>query len=164
MSFYEWWGESVDPGKVGKVGLATEHEACTCRPLVIARFLFVVIAVPVAWCLIVPYVPLPTVQAAVLVAGITLIYVAASYFIDPQPDTDNVGWAGGLIDHPWRYSDDLNRLLVMFRVLLGPGRFVAESILDAMAPSETESQSEEDTIGAPQDFGREYHDLRHRDP
>jgi len=35
-----------------------------------------------------------------------------------------------LIDHPWRYSDDINRTLLTAQCFLGPGRFIAESLLD----------------------------------
>ncbi len=164
MSFYEFWGERVDPGKVGKVALSTEHEACTCRPLVLGKLLFVTIVLPVAWALVIPYVPLPAFQAAVLVVGITLIYVAISYFLDPQPDTDNLGWCGGLVDHPWRYSDDLNRWLMTLKIVLAPGRFVAESVLDVIAPPEPGASVEEDTPGEPDqppdEFQAAYQDWR----
>jgi hypothetical protein len=130
MGFYEFWGEQVDPGKVGKVELGTEHEACRCKPLVIGRFLVVAIALPAIWTITIPLVPLPAWQAAAAVIGGTLIYVAVSYLVDPQPEMDNLGPAGGMIDHPWRYSDDINRTLVGLAVILGPGRFIAESLMD----------------------------------
>ncbi|MBN2474447.1 MAG: hypothetical protein JXB62_07550 [Pirellulales bacterium] len=132
MSFLEWWGESVDPGKVGTIDLSGEHEACQCRPLVWGRLLCIVIGLPVFWYLTVPRVPLPTWQSALLVIGGTLIYVAVAYLIHPQPDLKNIGPAAGMIDHPWRYSDDLNRLLLGVQCVLGPGRFIAESLLDAL--------------------------------
>ena len=130
MGFYEYWGEEVDPGKVGKVELGTEHEACRCKPLVIARFLAVVIALPAIWTITIPLIPLPTWQAAAAVIGGTLIYVAVSYLVDPQPEMDNLGPAGGMIDHPWRYSDDVNRTIAGLAMILGPGRFIAETMLD----------------------------------
>jgi hypothetical protein len=142
MSFLEFWGERVDPGSVGTVAVGEEHEACQCRPLVWARFVFVVIGLPVLWFFAVPYVPLPTPQAWAAVVGGTLIYVALGYLVDPQPSMDNIGIAGGMIDHEWRYSDDVNRALLAAKVFLGPGRFVAESLADMMAVSkDSECQS-----------------------
>ncbi len=131
MSFLEWWGEEVNPGKVGSIDLSGEHEACRCKPLVLARLLFVVIGLPVLWWLTVPLVPLPTWQAAAAVIGGTLIYIAVSYLIHPQPDLENLGPCAGMIDHPWQISDDLNRMLLGVQCVLGPGRFVAESVFDA---------------------------------
>ncbi len=150
MSLYEWWGERWDPGEVGSVQVSTEHEACTWQPLVIARFVFVVVGLPALWYFTIPLVPLPLWQSAALVVGGTLIYVSLSYFIDPQPNTDNIGVAGGLIDHPFRYSDDLNRNLLGLKVLLGPGRFVAESICDALAPPRPEDPQEPESGEDPQ--------------
>lgn len=131
MSFLEWWGESVDPGEVGTLKVGKEHEPCVHRWLVIVRFAFVAVAVPLLWFLAIPRLPLPLWQSALLVMGGTLIYVALGYLIDPQPEFGNIGWGHGLFDHPWRYSDDLNRLLIALAIALGPGRFVAESLLDA---------------------------------
>ena len=141
MSFLEFWGERVDPGNVGTVAVGEEHEACQCRPLIWARFVFVAIGLPVLWFFAVSYVPLPAWQAWAAVVGGTLIYVALGYLIDPQPSMDNIGIAGGLFDHQWRYSDDVNRFLLAAKVFLGPGRFVAESLADMLAVSKaTESE------------------------
>jgi hypothetical protein len=65
-----------------------------------------------------------------LLIGGTLIYAAVGYLVRPEPNFDNTGIAGGLIDHPGRYSDDINRELIGANVLLGPGRFIAESLVD----------------------------------
>ncbi|KKK72810.1 hypothetical protein LCGC14_2900150 [marine sediment metagenome] len=130
MRYTEYWGERVNPGNVGKIAVGEEHEPCQCKPLVFVRFLFVIIALPVAWVLAIPYVPLPMWQAAIVVIGGTLIYVAMSYLVDPQPDLENIGHLGGLVDNKTRYSDDLNRLLQQAQYVLGPGRFVAESLFD----------------------------------
>ena len=133
MSFLEFWGESVDPGKVGKVEIGQEHDACRFWPLVVARLLFVVIALPLAWWFGAECVPLPRLQALGLVIGCTLIYVGVAYLVRAEPNADNLGWGMGLMDNPFRYSDDLNRGLIWIEFVLGPGRFVAESVLDAIA-------------------------------
>lgn len=147
MSFLEWWGETVNPGKRGTIAIGEEHEQCSWKPLVFARFIFVVLGLPILWWLAIPHVPLPFWQAAAAVVGGTLIYVALSYLIDPRPELDNLGIAHGLIDHPCRYSDDVNRFLLGARLVLGPGRFMAESILDMLA---LVCQEEEDSSSRPQ--------------
>lgn len=151
MSFYEWWAESSNPGPVGTVEFGgEEHERCRWKPLVWARFLFVAIGLPILWGVIVSMVPLPWYQATALVVGISLIYIALSYLIEVKPDMSNVGWGGGLVDDPFRYSDDINRQLMSVQCLLGPGRFVVESIVDWMelvavyheSPDEAKQQDE----------------------
>ena len=59
----------------------------------------------------------------------------ASYFLHPEPDYSNLGWFGGLIDNPFRYSDDLNRGLAFLFTFLWPGRFVANALINFFLPS-----------------------------
>ena len=63
--------------------------------------------------------------------GFTL-YCLAGYFIIPKPDYSNMGWAGGLMDNPFRYSDDLNRFLMMLQMVLYPGRFIAVTFVQVI--------------------------------
>jgi hypothetical protein len=60
---------------------------------------------------------------------ILTIYCFAGYLIMPKPDYSNMGWAGGLLDNPFRFSDDINRMLFGLKVLLYPGRFVAVTLV-----------------------------------
>lgn len=60
---------------------------------------------------------------------ILFIYCFISYKFIPQPDATNVGLLGGLIDHPFRISDDFNRMLIVLLVLLYPGRFISTTII-----------------------------------
>lgn len=34
---------------------------------------------------------------------------------DQEPDYNNIGWLGGLIDHPFRFSNDINRNLIFIK-------------------------------------------------
>ncbi|HYW79345.1 MAG TPA: hypothetical protein VE890_07185 [Thermoguttaceae bacterium] len=130
MGFSDRWREGANPGNVGSIDLSGTHEACECRPLVFVRFLFVIIALPVAWVMAIPHVPLPLWQAAAAVIGGTLMYVALAYLINPQPDLENLGYLVGMVNDPCSYSDDQNRMLLQLQCVLGPGRFVAESLFD----------------------------------
>jgi hypothetical protein len=133
MSFLELWGEQVDPGRIGTVEVGQEHDRCRSATLVWLRFITVVVGLPVIWYFSIREIPWPLWQASAAVIGGTLIYVAAAYLLQPEPDMSNMGWCGGLIDNPVRWSDDANRLLVSLAIVLGPGRFVAESVFDAIA-------------------------------
>lgn len=64
-----------------------------------------------------------------LILALEAIYIFAGYYVNPQPDSDNYGWAGGLIDNPFRISDDINRLLLFLRIILFPGRMFGVFIL-----------------------------------
>ncbi len=153
MSFLEWWGESVDPGKVGQVDLRGQHEVCQSRTLIVLRLVVVLIGLPVLWGLAISTIALPVWQAGALVVGGTLIYMALGYLLRPEPDMDNLGWCGGLMDHPWRYSDDINRMLVALAVVLGPGRFVAESLLDGLTLFKVTDSASASQPGSDADMG-----------
>lgn len=52
------------------------------------------------------------------------IYLLLARLLSPRPDHGNMGWFGGLLDHPFRFSDDINRALLFFAVLLLPGKLI----------------------------------------
>ena len=58
------------------------------------------------------------------------LYLAIGFSLHPKPEYRNVGLLGGLLDHPFRFTDDLNRFLVFLMVFLWPARFVTQSIRD----------------------------------
>ena len=57
-------------------------------------------------------------------------YLVASYFIKAKPNTSDLGMLGGLVDHPFKYTDDVNRALLFLKIALAPGKFVSRSIVD----------------------------------
>ncbi|HOX91741.1 MAG TPA: hypothetical protein PLC54_02380 [Spirochaetales bacterium] len=50
----------------------------------------------------------------------------------PRPNTKDLGMLGGLMDHPFKYTDDQNRDLLFLKIILWPGRFMSRSILDGL--------------------------------
>jgi len=75
----------------------------------------------------------PLWQAAAITAVGMLVYTAIAYFIRPEPNTDNLGFGGGLANDPFQYSDDVNRFLWKAHCMLGPGRFTAQTLIDLCA-------------------------------
>ncbi len=63
-----------------------------------------------------------------ILSVILLLYLIISWVLHPKPDQSNIGWAGGLIDNPFRWSDDMNRLLLLFQLILWPGKRMLLSI------------------------------------
>jgi hypothetical protein len=99
---------------------------------VLLKIVALLAILPVGFALVVPLIPLPPLQACVVIAGVLLIYSGLAYFIRPEANTDNMGWLGGAMDDPFQYNDDLNRLLFKANCLLAPGRFVAHCIIDLL--------------------------------
>lgn len=151
MGFQEWVGESYDPGPRGTVEMGFGHASPQWTWLIVARFVFSVVLLAVVWGLSAPQIPLPALQSWGLVIGGTLIYLGLGYIVRPEPRTDNLGWSGTLFDHPGRWSDDYNRTLIAWTVMLGPGRFITESLLDGLSllrPSHESTEDESQDAGS----------------
>ncbi|MCI0693323.1 hypothetical protein L0337_15125 [candidate division KSB1 bacterium] len=128
MGIFEWFGESYNPGPAGSVEFGNRKRPKRPRYQVMARFTIALVLLGPACYLIFSNVDNANAKAIAIVLGIA--YLALGYFVHPAPDTSNLGWFGGLIDHPFRYSDDVNRFLIVLEFFLLPARFVAESIVD----------------------------------
>lgn len=74
---------------------------------------------------------LPPLQSAAVIAGAILIYAGLAFFLRPEPCEENLGFSGGMYDDPYKYSDNINRSLLSMHCYLGPGRYAAETLLDA---------------------------------
>jgi hypothetical protein len=155
MSYPESWGERANNCRAGRVRLATEHEPCGSKTLIVLRAIFVVVGLPIAWAMLTPHVPLPTLQATLVVIGGTLMYVALGYLIDPFPDMDNLDPTIGMVDRPWTFSDNRDRRFLWIKCLLGPGRFIAESVFDVhelFATGEETEEGADEEGGTPPDL------------
>lgn len=58
------------------------------------------------------------------------VYLVMAYFFVPRPNTADLGLLGGLVDHPLKYTDDVNRALLFLKIVLAPGRFIIRSLVD----------------------------------
>lgn len=67
-------------------------------------------------------------QYLLKLSGLSL-YAWVSYRVSAKPDYSNLGWWGGLLDNPFRSSDNVNRWLVYLRVLLVTGQLMAYSFV-----------------------------------
>ena len=66
----------------------------------------------------------------ILLNILLLIYLVIAYNVDPKPRMDKLGLLGGLIDHPFKYTDDINRSMLFFKIILFPGKVIGTSIVD----------------------------------
>jgi hypothetical protein len=132
FSFTEFQGQS-SLDKHGSVEINTEYYTRK-KPAwwVLLKLLGVAAMVAVGYGIALPTVAeaLPLWQACAAVAGVMLIYVGIAFFFRPEPNTDNMGWIGGMSNDPTQYSDNINRSLWNLHCVLGPGRFTAETLLD----------------------------------
>jgi hypothetical protein len=131
VGWYEIVGERADPQEVGGVKLNTFYETRRKRPgMVLLKTLGLVLMIAAGFAVTVPWLPMAIWKSSTLVAGLMLMYVGLAFFVRPEPNMDNLGLLGGLINDPLHYSDNLNRALFQAHCLLGPGRFAAGTLLD----------------------------------
>jgi len=57
------------------------------------------------------------------------LYVIVSHLLMATPERTNMGWLGGLVDNPFRISDDFNRLIFLLQILLLPGKLIALALI-----------------------------------
>jgi hypothetical protein len=80
-------------------------------------------------------------------AGALAIYLLAAYYVDLEPDYENLGCSFGgrhsnrlpifgwlRFDDPFQWSDDVSREFLFYRLLLSPGRFISIALTDPLFP------------------------------
>jgi hypothetical protein len=50
------------------------------------------------------------------------------FFQPPDVDWNDMGWFGGLVNNPFSYSDDINRLKFWFFLLMIPGKIIVATM------------------------------------
>lgn len=127
MSIIEYLFERKNPGKVGSIQKNTEPIKMVSvlvlifRILVSAAIVFGVFYVTVGSDL--------TIVNTVIITTILFVYCLISYCFIPRPDTSNMGLLGGLVDHPFKYTDDINRTLFGLSIIMYPGRFISKTVI-----------------------------------
>ena len=135
FSYTEFRGQSsVD--KHGSVEIHTEFYRRR-RPawLVLLKILGVIAMVAVGFAIALPtskeQAPdFPQWKAIAIVTATMVVYTAIAFFVRPECNGDNMGWFGGTSNDPTQYSDNINRFLWKAHMVLGPGRFTSETLLD----------------------------------
>lgn len=130
MSFFEWIGESYNPGPTGSIENEASKPSKKSRLVVIISFIIsmtVIIWISLTFLGDLNYVEL---ERVLVLIAVLLVYCSLGYLLNPKPNYDNVGWFGGMMDNPFRISDDFNRFLIFIKIFLWPGRFITASIVD----------------------------------
>lgn len=128
MSLFEWLGESFNPGNIGT--LKNEKPKLIKIPRYQVIFKFSVSFIIIIYILFSSINNSQNFLDFAYTLLILLIYLLLGFFIAPKPDYNNIGFLGGLIDHPFRFSDDINRFLFFVKLILLPARFASVSIRD----------------------------------
>lgn len=126
MSLFEWLMEGRRRGPVGTLDVEPPRESEGATPWVVVRGI-VGLGLLGGGVFLALRAQRPSAMLAVLA-----LYLGVSYFVRPRPDRSNLGLGGGLIDHPFRWSDDRNRALLFLQAILLPGRYAVTWARDLM--------------------------------
>jgi len=130
MGFLEWWGESMNPGPRGGIRVESRSQELPTRGVVWTCLIVSMAGMIGGFYLLFAYLVPPTLTSL----GVTLIvlgvYLLLAHFVHPEADTSNLGWMAGMMDDPFRWSDDWNRSLLGLNLLLLPGRFLGRSFVN----------------------------------
>lgn len=128
MTLREWLRASAEPGPMGQVHFGLRHRERPSRYGVIWRG-FGGLAMLGTW---IWFMSGQSVDLGAhgLAAFLTVMYLIVGLFVHPAPEDSNMGWGDGMFDNPLRFSDGFNRFLFTLRLVLWPGRFVAECLAD----------------------------------
>ncbi|TDE17359.1 hypothetical protein [Dyadobacter psychrotolerans] len=133
MGLLEWFFESRNPGPVGKVGINPPEPDDEGEP---PRKWLIYVAIVVG--LILAGTALSWVFEDSAYIGfkqnlyrlcLFFLYVLVGHFVSAKPDHTNIGWLGGLVDNPFRISDDFNRWVLFTQIILLPGKLIAYSLV-----------------------------------
>lgn len=129
FSLFELLGESLDPGDVGGIECGAPEVQRRSSTVVLLHFIlagFLLTCALVGICLGTWGVWFWFSFWLVLL----VVYLIAAHFLTPLPDYDNLGWFGGILGNPFRYSDDLNWMLLLLKLVLWPGNIVTVGLRD----------------------------------
>jgi hypothetical protein len=134
FSFSEMLGQSSRLHKTGTVEITANYHVAK-RPawLVLVKLLCVGAMIAVGAAIAIPTLlefDFPLWHAIGITVMAMVIYTVIAFFFRPEPDTDNMGLGGGLMNDPFQRSDNTNRFLWKLSCCLAPGRFTAETFLD----------------------------------
>ncbi len=121
MSIFEWLIEGSNPAPIGSVEIDKSQDELSGYPNWIK--LLVLIVTSIFWYALFYALFIYNDFDTLLKCFVFIaIYLFIAFFIKPKPNRENIGFLGGLIDHPFRWSDDVNRMILILEVLLFPGK------------------------------------------
>lgn len=131
MSLFEWFGEAYNPGPIGGVSFSEDYEIENhgTKGIILLKLVLALVIIAIGYYLVFTKIWILTLGNFIKTNLLVYIYLALALFITPQPDYSNIGWLGGIFDHPFRYSDDINRFLIFLVILLYPGKFIVRSLV-----------------------------------
>lgn len=129
MGIFEIIGELINPGPIGKMDF--NEKGCEIRQrFILIRFIISLIIIGTIENKIVSQMDSFNDFVYFLRSNmILIIYFLLAAKIRIKPEFENLGWLPFIINNPFKYSDNVNRVLVILNILFMPGKYITTSII-----------------------------------
>ncbi len=124
---FEFIGEFLNPGSIGTIDISKAERENINMPILLVRT-GISLGV-IGLCFIAFVGGFSNIMSVLIFIGAMTGYCFIGFLVEPKPDYSNIGWLGGLMDHPFRISDDINRMMIFFMIVLWPGKMIARTFM-----------------------------------
>jgi len=124
MSLFEWFCERKNLGSLGTVETGNRRLPSRSNGVITFRFIIAFVLISFFYYSLYSSASSLTIETFAIPSILLVIYCLLGYFIRPKPDTSNMGWAGGLVNDPFKITDNWNRQLMVFKIILMPAAFM----------------------------------------
>ena len=129
MGIFEIIGELISPGPIGGMDFKDNSYEVRQKCIPIRFVISLIIIGVIEYLFVFQHEYLNLFSQLLKVNVFLFIYLLIAFIIRINPDYDNLGWVPFLINNPFRFSDNINRLLVILNVLFMPGKYISNSIV-----------------------------------
>jgi hypothetical protein len=128
MGLFEIIGELISPGPIGSMDF-NDNRDDERQKFIPFRFVISLLMIGLVEYYFVYKNELPfDFVRLIRVNTFLIIYLLMASVIRIKPDYDNLGWVPFIFNNPFRFSDNINRFLVILNVLFMPGKYISKSI------------------------------------
>jgi len=128
MNIFEWLIERRKPNAVGKLSTDDLDEYTNSDISFFWQIIIIILGVcGIGFIIWLVFIENSIADSWQLLIGI-VVYLFVARFITAKPNMRNLGLFGGLMNHPFRYTDNLNRMLFFIQTILMPGKIIIASI------------------------------------
>jgi len=130
MSIFEIMGELINPGSMGKMDFKYNDQNIH-QKFIPTRFAISMMIIGIVEYLFISQSNSYNNFGYIMKANAFLfIYLLISFKINIKPDYKNLGWIPFLINNPFKFSDNINRILVILNIFFMPGKYVSKNIVE----------------------------------
>lgn len=129
MSLFEWLGEYYNPKNIGEIIKETPPKKNKPKYKIYIHFVISILLIIGYYYLWLNNDTTFNFKKIIIISILLIVYLLIAYNYKIRPDYNNIGLFGTPIDHPFRFSDDINRFYIFSELFLLPGRYITSSII-----------------------------------